>query len=68
MCPSAALPQLAPWLKERGRRPKYCFTAAMDEEIRHAYHLYVDYNNRKAKKWLCSSGWGTSRTPSSNAS
>jgi hypothetical protein len=48
MCPAAAPPHLAPWLKERGRRPKYCFTAAMDEEIRHAYHLYVDYNNRKA--------------------
>lgn len=48
MCPAAALPQLAPWLKERGRRLKYCFTAAMDEEIRHAYHLYVNYYNRKA--------------------
>lgn len=64
MCPAAALPQPAPWLKERRKRPKYCFTAAVDEEIPHAYHLYVDHNNRKAigscarklglPKWLVS--------------
>lgn len=48
MCPAAALPQPVPWPKERRKRPKYCFTAAMDEEIRHAYHLYVDHNNSKA--------------------
>ena len=69
MCPTLALPQPAPWLKERGRRPKYCFTAAMDEEIRHAYHLYVDYNNRNAigscarkvglPKWLVTRRGGT---------
>ena len=48
MCPAAALPQPVSWPKERRKRPKYCFTAAMDEQIRHAYHLYVDHNNRKA--------------------
>lgn len=29
-------------------RRKYHFTLAMDEEIRRAYHLFLDYNNRKA--------------------
>jgi len=29
-------------------RRKYCFTPAIDEEIRRAYHLYLDYNNRRA--------------------
>ena len=36
-----------PTLEKRSRR-KYCFTPAMDEEIRRAYHLYIEYNNRKA--------------------
>jgi len=48
MCPPAALPQLPPALKEKGGHPKYLFTPAMDDEIRHAYHLYLDHNNRKA--------------------
>ena len=90
MCLAAALLHLAPPLKERERRPRYFFTPAMDDEIRHAYHQYVDYDNRKPiaghgarrrprfgsgeraggvpKKWLCSSGWDTLRTPSSAAS
>ena len=76
--------------REREWRPRYFFTPAMDDEIRHAYHQYVDYDNRKPiaghgarrrprfgsgeraggvpKKWLCSSGWDTLRTPSSAAS
>ena len=28
-------------------RRKYCFTPAVDEEIRRAYHLYLEYNNRR---------------------
>lgn len=33
---------------EPGTRRKYSFTPAMDEEIRRAYHLYVEYNSRKS--------------------
>ena len=33
---------------EKRSRQKYCFAPAMDEEIRRAYHLYIEYNNRKA--------------------
>ena len=29
-------------------RRKYHFTLAMDEEIRRAYHFFLDYNNRRA--------------------
>ena len=29
-------------------RRKYCFTPAIDEEIRRAYYLYLEYNNRQA--------------------
>ncbi|SRR6266545_5190721 len=102
MCPAAASPQLVPRLKDRQKRPKYFFTPAMDDEIRNAYHLYVDYNSRKAigscarklglPKWMVTrrggtlglarvtepawsadevaliERWGTSLTPSSNAS
>ena len=45
---AAALPELAPAPKQKGRHPKYFFTPAMDDEIRHAYHLYLDHNNRRA--------------------
>jgi hypothetical protein len=44
---SAALAQVVVNLAETGRR-KYRFTSGMDEEIRRAYHLFLDYNNRKA--------------------
>lgn len=45
---AAALPELAPAQKQKGRHPKYFFTPAMDDEIRLAYHLYLDHNNRRA--------------------
>ena len=48
MGPAAAPQQLAPAVEEKGRHPKYSFTPSMDDEIRHAYHLYLDHNNRKA--------------------
>ena len=32
----------------RTTQRKYCFTPAIDEEIRRAYHLYLEYNNRRA--------------------
>jgi len=41
-----AQPGLRP--AERRMRRKYSFTPAMDEEIRRAYHLFLEYNNRKA--------------------
>jgi len=44
---SAALAQPVVNLAETGRR-KYRFTSGTDEEIRRAYHLFLDYNNRKA--------------------
>ena len=33
---------------QRRVRRKYCFTLAMDDEIRRAYHLFLDCNDRKA--------------------
>ena len=48
MYPAAASSPLAPRRKDRERRPEYFFSPAMDDEIRDAYRLYVDYNNRKA--------------------
>jgi len=69
MCPAAASPPLASRLKDRERRPKYFFTPAMDDEIRDAYHLYVEYNSRKAigscarklglPKWMVTRRGGT---------
>jgi len=69
MCPAAASPPLASRLKDSERRPKYFFTPAMDDEIRDAYHLYVEYNIRKAigscarklglPKWMVTRRGGT---------
>ncbi|HLG96669.1 MAG TPA: hypothetical protein VKX49_10205 [Bryobacteraceae bacterium] len=44
---SAALAQAMAHPAQAHRR-KYHFTAAVDEEIRRAYHLFLDYNNRRA--------------------
>jgi len=69
MYPAAASSPLAPRRKDRERRPKYFFSPAMDDEIRDAYRLYVDYNNRKAigscarklglPKWMVTRRGGT---------
>ena len=59
MCPAAASPPLASRLKDRERRPKYFFTPAMDDEIRDAYHLYVEYNSRKAIGTLRTEAWAS---------
>lgn len=32
----------------QAHRRKYHFTPAVDEEIWRAYHLFLDYNNRRA--------------------
>jgi hypothetical protein len=32
----------------QAHRRKYHFTPAVDEEIRRAYHLFLDYNNRRS--------------------
>lgn len=42
---AVALPTVFP---AQPQRRKYNFTLAMDEEIRRAYHLFLDYNNRRA--------------------
>ena len=43
-----AQPTFPPCPSSRATRGKYCFTPVMDEEIRRAYHLFLDYNNRRA--------------------
>jgi DNA-directed RNA polymerase specialized sigma24 family protein len=44
---STALARPTVHLAETARR-KYHFTPAIDEDIRRAYHLFLDYNNRRA--------------------
>ena len=44
---SAALAQAMVHPAQADRR-KYHFTGAVDEEIRRAYHFFVEYNNRRA--------------------
>lgn len=48
MSSAVLLPQQVESHIEPGTRRKYSFTPAMDEEIRRAYHLYVEYNSRKS--------------------
>ena len=45
---AAAAPAEFGGSKAKGEHPKYFFTPAMDDEIRHAYHLHLDHNNRRA--------------------
>ncbi|MBY0502716.1 MAG: hypothetical protein K2X03_02320 [Bryobacteraceae bacterium] len=43
---AAARPEYAH--TEQSRRRKYSFTPTMDDEIRRAYHLFLDFSNRRA--------------------